>query len=122
MQEKRFEQPAPDPVKLPHNLILEDRRLLTITGVADIDSFDEQTVVLFTDVGELTVKGANLHINKLSVETGEVSIEGEVGLLAYADGRRGKLAFHHHLRAERSQHATEGKKQEKRYFLIHRNS
>ncbi len=72
-------------VKLPHNLILEDRRLLTITGVADIDSFDEQTVVLFTDVGELTVKGANLHINKLSVETGEVSIEGEVGLLAYAE-------------------------------------
>ena len=72
-------------VKLPHNLIMEDRRILTITGVADIDSFDEQTIILFTDVGELTIKGYNLHINKLSVETGEVSVEGDIGLLAYSE-------------------------------------
>ena len=53
-------------VKLPHNLILEDRRALSVSGVADIDSFDEQSVILFTDLGELTVKGFNLHINKLN--------------------------------------------------------
>ena len=65
-------------VKLPHNLILEDRRALSVSGVADIDSFDEQSVILFTDLGELTVKGFNLHINKLNVDTGELTLEGEV--------------------------------------------
>jgi sporulation protein YabP len=60
---------------LPHNLILEDRRLLTVSGVSDVDSFDEQTVVIFTDKGELTVRGRDLHINKLSVEIGELLME-----------------------------------------------
>lgn len=72
-------------VKLPHNLILEDRRALSVSGVADIDSFDEQSVILFTDLGELTVKGYNLHINKLNVDTGELTLEGEIYSLSYAD-------------------------------------
>ncbi|MBC8569803.1 sporulation protein YabP [Zongyangia hominis] len=72
-------------VKLPHNLILEDRRALSVSGVADIDSFDEQSVVLFTDLGELTIKGYNLHINKLNVDTGELTLEGEIYALSYAD-------------------------------------
>jgi sporulation protein YabP len=72
-------------VKLPHNLILEDRRALSVSGVADIDSFDEQSVILFTDLGELTVKGFNLHINKLNVDTGELTLEGEIYSLSYAD-------------------------------------
>ena len=55
---------------MPHNLILEDRRTLTVSGVSDVDSFDEQTVVVFTDMGELTVRGTDLHINRLSVEVG----------------------------------------------------
>ena len=44
---------------MPHNLILEDRRTLTVSGVSDVDSFDEQTVVVFTDMGELTVRGTD---------------------------------------------------------------
>ena len=43
-------------MKIPHNVILEDRRVLTVSGVTDIDSFDEQTVILFTDLGELTMQ------------------------------------------------------------------
>ena len=74
-------------VKLPHNLILEDRRLLTITGVADIDSFDEQTIVAYTDLGELTVRGSGLHINRLNIETGELTLTGEVTSLTYSEGR-----------------------------------
>lgn len=69
---------------MPHTLILEERRLLTITGAVEIDSFDEQNVVLYTDLGELTIRGENLHINRLSVETGEVSVEGDVLLIAYS--------------------------------------
>lgn len=72
-------------IKLPHNVILEDRKHLSVSGVSDIDSFDEQTVVLFTDMGELTVKGYDLHINKLNVETGELTMEGEISSLVYSD-------------------------------------
>jgi len=71
--------------KMPHNIILEDRRALTVSGVLDVDNFDDQSVVVFTDLGELTVKGYNLHINKLNVDTGELTMEGEIHMLSYAD-------------------------------------
>ena len=70
---------------MPHNLVLEDRRLLTVSGVSDVDSFDEETVVVFTDLGELTVRGSNLHINRLSVEVGELTVEGNIAALIYSD-------------------------------------
>lgn len=70
---------------MPHNLVLEDRRLLTVSGVSDVDSFDEETVVVFTDLGELTVRGSNLHINRLSVEIGELTVEGNIAALIYSD-------------------------------------
>lgn len=70
---------------MPHNLVLEDRRMLTVSGVSDVDSFDEETVIVFTDLGELTIRGKNLHINRLSVEVGELSVEGEISALIYSD-------------------------------------
>lgn len=70
---------------MPHNLVLEDRRMLTVSGVSDVDSFDEETVVVFTDLGELTVRGTNLHINRLSVEVGELTVEGNIAALIYSD-------------------------------------
>lgn len=70
---------------MPHNLVLEDRRLLTVSGVSDVDSFDEETVIVFTDLGELTVRGKNLHINRLSVEVGELTVEGNIAALIYSD-------------------------------------
>ena len=70
---------------MPHNLVLEDRRMLTVSGVSDVDSFDEETVVVFTDLGELTVRGTNLHINRLSVEAGELTVEGNIAALIYSD-------------------------------------
>ncbi len=71
--------------KVPHNLILEGRRVLSLSGVNDIDSFDEQTIVLFTEMGELTVRGSNLHINKLNVDTGELNIDGDIHTMIYTD-------------------------------------
>lgn len=70
---------------MPHNLVLEDRKMLTVSGVSDVDSFDEQTVIIFTDMGELTVRGANLHINRLSVDVGELTVEGNIAALIYSD-------------------------------------
>lgn len=70
---------------MPHNLILENRNALTVSGVSDVDSFDEQTVVIFTDMGDLTVHGSNLHINKLSLDIGELTLEGKIVSLQYAN-------------------------------------
>ena len=80
-------------IKMPHNVILEDRKLLTVSGVTDIDRFDEQTVVLFTEMGELTVRGSNLHINKLNVDTGELNIDGEIHTLLYTDDEPKRKGF-----------------------------
>ena len=59
--------------KGPHTIILEDRRNLSITGVTDIDSFDEETVIVYTDTGELVVHGSTL--------------EGEVTGMTYNDNQ-----------------------------------
>ncbi len=68
---------------LKHTVIMEDRRTLSLTGITDIDSFDEQLVAVFTDTGELLVRGSGLHINKIDVEAGELSLEGEIFSLEY---------------------------------------
>jgi len=73
------------PAAMPHNIILEDRRMLTVSGVSDVDSFDENMVTIFTDMGELTVRGTDLHINRLSVEVGELLLEGKITSLAYQE-------------------------------------
>ena len=80
-------------IRSPHNVIMENRRNLTISGVSDVDSFDEQTVVLFTEQGDLTIKGINLHINKLSLETGEVTVDGKISALIYQDQQQKSGGF-----------------------------
>ncbi len=88
LDEKRFTKTPPKEAM--HNLILENRKKLTLSGIEDVDSFDEESISLFTDTGMLTVKGEELHINKLSVESGEVSIEGHIDSLVYSDEESGK--------------------------------
>lgn len=66
------------------NLILENREKLSISGVLDVLSFDDQVVVVETELGLLNIKGINLKINKLSIDTSEVIIEGEIYELAYS--------------------------------------
>ena len=72
-------------VSMPHHVILEDRRALTVSGVSDVDSFDEMTVIIYTDMGDLTVKGEGLHINRLNIETGELTLEGLVQSMTYTE-------------------------------------
>lgn len=71
-----------------HAITLNDRKRLNITGVEDVDCFNEQIVVLHTPLGTLTVTGAGLNVSQLNVEEGRVSVEGEVDALEYTGGRK----------------------------------
>jgi len=72
------------------NLILENREKLSVSGVLDVLSFDDQVVMIETELGLLTVKGQNLRINKLSIDTSEVIVEGEISYLAYSEVSQNK--------------------------------
>lgn len=68
-----------------HKLILSNRRTGTITGVSDVISFDITEVLLETEQGMLMIKGADLHVNRLTLEKGEIDLEGRIDSLAYSD-------------------------------------
>ena len=67
------------------NLVLENREKLSVSGVVDVLSFDDQVVMIETELGLLTCKGDNLKINKLSIDTSEVIVEGKISYLAYSE-------------------------------------
>lgn len=68
-----------------HNLILEGRERLSVSGVSDVSGYDENTISLSTARGDLTVKGSDLHIEKLSLDTGELSVRGQISELVYEE-------------------------------------
>ena len=68
-----------------HNVTIEGREKLAITGVKDVTSFDDNVVILDTEAGGLTIKGTDLHINRLSVEDGNLYVEGYVISCVYSD-------------------------------------
>lgn len=72
------------------NIVLENREKLSISGVLDVLSFDDQIVILETELGLLTIKGENLRINKLSLDTTEVVINGEIYNLGYTENNSDK--------------------------------
>lgn len=69
----------------PHNIAIEGREKMNISGVRDVVSFDENTIILNTEMGGLVLKGTNLHINKLNVDDGNLSVEGYVIACNYTD-------------------------------------
>ena len=73
--------------KMAHSLILDNRKSLSISGVSDVDSFDEQVVVAYIEQGELIIKGNGLHINRLNIESGDLQIEGKIDSLSYSDNK-----------------------------------
>ena len=74
---------------LPHRLSRNARRQLTMTGVTEVVSFDEGTVVLQTSLGTLIVQGKELQLKTLSLEGGQVEVDGSVSALAYEEPRQG---------------------------------
>jgi sporulation protein YabP len=67
------------------NLILENRQKLNISGVIDVESFNEDCVVVDTELGILIVHGDDLHINKLNLDNSELCIEGDIISCEYSD-------------------------------------
>jgi len=74
--------------KLPHKLTLNERNSLTMTGVTEIVSFDDSTVVLGTQLGTLLVHGKQLQLKTLSVEGGQVAVDGYINALVYEEPRQ----------------------------------
>ena len=71
----------------PHRLTLDDRRRLSLTGVTEVDSFDENTVRLRTNRGPVTVRGEDLQLRSLSPEDGQVRVDGTVSAVVYEQAR-----------------------------------
>lgn len=68
------------------NILLESREKLTVSGVSDVLSFDDQIVIIATELGLLTIKGENLKINKLNIDTSDFILNGKVNSLSYSEG------------------------------------
>ena len=73
-----------------HKIMLTNRRTCTISGVVDVLSFDMNEVLLETDQGMLMIKGKDLHVSRLSLDKGEVDVDGSIDLLTYSDMVSGK--------------------------------
>ena len=79
---------AEQPMALPHKLTLDQRNSLTMTGVTEVVSFDENAVVVNTELGRLTVQGQQLQLRTLSVEGGQIAVEGNIAALQYEEPRQ----------------------------------
>ncbi len=77
-----------------HTLMLDSRNKLLLTGAEDVNGFNEETVSVKTTSGMLIIKGEKLHIDKLNLETGDVSIDGKINAMQYLGGdvNRSKLS------------------------------
>ncbi len=78
---------------IPHHVVMEERKRLTVSGVEDVERFDETTIVLSTTQGGMTVTGENLHIEKLSLDGGDLKVEGDIEALIYEESRDARGGF-----------------------------
>jgi sporulation protein YabP len=76
-------------MQLPHKLTLNERRQLAMTGVTEVVSFDENAVVLHTQLGRLTVHGKDLQLRQLALDGGQVAVDGTVSAIVYEEPRQG---------------------------------
>ncbi len=75
-------------LQMPHSMTLKDRKILTMTGVTEVVSFDDTAVVLRTGLGDLLVQGNGLQLKTLTLEGGQVAVEGNVSALIYEEKRQ----------------------------------
>lgn len=69
-----------------HKVMMSNRRTCTINGVNDVLSFDVHEILLETDQGMLMIKGDELHVNRLTLDKGEVDVDGKIDSLTYSEG------------------------------------
>lgn len=79
--------------KKPHSLILEDRKQITLSGVTDVGAFDEESLTVYTDYGEVTLKGEKIQVNVVNTETGQLTAEGKINSVTYTDKTSKKTGF-----------------------------
>ena len=79
-----------NPAYTSHQLTLEGRERLTVSGVEDVERFDESAIVMSTTAGTLVVTGENLHIGKLSLDGGELHVDGQIDSLSYEEQSAGR--------------------------------
>ena len=72
-------------IALPHTAVIDNRNRLSLTGVTDVGSFNEENVLLVTSLGEISITGAQMQVTKLDLESGNVTVEGKIISLAYTD-------------------------------------
>ena len=77
----------------PHRLTLEERQRLSLTGVTDVDSFDDTVVLLKTNRGLMTVRGEGLQLKKLNLEGSEVRVDGTISAIVYEESRHESGGF-----------------------------
>ena len=70
---------------LPHSLIIDGRKNISVTGVTEADNFNDEEIILYTSYGQITIKGENLQISVLSTESGDVTASGKVNSVTYSD-------------------------------------
>ena len=80
-----------------HRLELIGREQLTISGVEDVERFDETGIVMSTAAGTLGVTGEDLHIGKLSLDGGELHVDGRIDAVSYEDGGQERQGFFRRL-------------------------
>ena len=78
---------AQEALTLPHKLTLNERKALTMTGVTEVVSFDDTAVVLRTSLGTLEVQGSGLQLKTLSIDGGQVAVDGQVTSLIYEENK-----------------------------------
>lgn len=69
--------------KKKHNIIMNDREIIKITGIIDVISFDDLMVIADTERGVLIIKGSDLHVNQLNLDSGELGVDGEINSISY---------------------------------------
>ena len=79
---------AEDRMQLPHKLTLNERKALTMTGVTEVVSFDDGAVILKTGLGTLVVQGKDLQLKTLSLDGGQVAVDGTVSALIYEEPKQ----------------------------------
>jgi sporulation protein YabP len=72
------------------NVILENRERLSVSGVIDVESFNDEMVIIDTELGVLVVRGEDLHISKLNIDSSELNIEGDIVSCEYNDRESSK--------------------------------
>lgn len=84
--------------KIVQSLLLENKEILNVTGVEGVDNFNDESVVLLTNKGKLTIKGQKLNISKLNVDEGKLIVKGNINALIYSENeQKEKVSLVHRI-------------------------